>query len=210
VPAPYLGARAQLGAHNIGISGDLSGHLDVTAANFVAYAYQPAGNGWGDWPTFIDPITLGSAPWGTPVAGEVSSIVGGNDWSWSGPRAWDGDPTTVFSSDSHGTACTAEEWAWVDTGAARSLAGVTIVPRAMGYGFPVDFAIQTSSDASTWTTVPGQAQTSYPNPGGTPVTLMFAAPVTARYLRLDATQLGPDDNGNCYLQLAEMSPVIAP
>ena len=59
-----------------------------------------------EWPTYLDPVTLTTARWGTPVAGEVASIVGGADagqWSWSGPRAWDGDPTTVCSSESHGT-----------------------------------------------------------------------------------------------------------
>ncbi len=209
-PAPYLGARAQLGAHNIGVSGDLTGHLDVGASNFVAYAYQPAGNTWGDWPTFLDPVTLVAAPWGTPVAGEVSSIVGGGDWSWSGPRAWDGDPTTVFSSVSHGTTTAATEWAWVDTGATYSLTGLTIVPRAMGYGFPVAFRVQTSPDASAWTDVPGQTYTAFPNPGSTPVTLTFASPVAARYVRLSATALGLDDLGNAYLQLAELVPAIGP
>lgn len=209
-PAPYLGARAQLGAHNVGISGDLTGHLDPAAPSFVAYAYQPAGNGWGDWPTFLDPIVLGEAPWGTPVGGEVSSIVGGNDWSWSGPRAWDGDPSTVYSSVSHGTTSAAEEWAYVDVGAARSLTGITLVPRAGGYGFPIDFTIQTSADAVTWTTVPGQAHLAFANPGSAPVALPFAAPVTGRYLRVDATRLGTDNLGTCYLQLGEITPSIAP
>lgn len=210
VPAPYLGARVQQGAHNVGISGGLDGHLDVGAPNFVAYAYQPAGSSWGNWPTYLDPVDLATAPWGTPVAGEVSSIVGGSDWSWSGPRAWDGDPTTVYSSDSHGTTAAAEEWAWIDVGASRPLEGVTLVPRAGGYGFPVDFAIQTSDDAATWTTVPGQSFTGYANPGSSPVTLPFGASVTARYLRVDATRLGADNLGNYYLQLADIEPVVGP
>jgi hypothetical protein len=209
-PAPWLGARVQCGAHNIGISGDLRGHLDLAAANFVAYAYQPPGNGWGDWPTFLDPVTLTTAPWGTPVAGGVSSIVGGSDWSWSGPRAWDGDPGTIYSSISHAATDAANEWVWVDVGATRALAGVTLVPRGSGYGFPLDFSIQTSPDASTWTDIPGQVYTSYPNPGSTPAALTFGSPVTARFLRLNVTRLGADDFGNHYLQLAEIQPQLAP
>lgn len=208
-PAPFSGARAQIGAHNAGISGDLSAHIDLAAQNFIAYAYQPLGNGWGNWPTFLDPVTLSTAPWGKTVAGEVSSIVGGNDWNWSGPRAWDGDPATVFSSASH-AANAATEWAMVDVGAARSLTGVTITPRGLGYGFPVDFVIQTSADAATWTDVPGQSHTSYANPGGTLVTLVFGAPVQSRYLRLYATRLGADDQGAFYLQLGEIVPLVAP
>lgn len=209
-PAAYLGARTQIGTHNVGLSGGLDGHLDVTASNFVGYAYQPAGNGWGNWPTYVDPITLGTAPWGTPVAGEVSSIVGGNDWNWSGPRAWDADPTTIFSSDSHGTTTAANEWIWVDVGYAASITGVTLVPRGLGYGFPTGFTIQSSPDAATWTDVPGQQYTAYPPPGSTPVTLTFAKAVSARYLRLSTTTLGVDDHGTAYLQLAEITPSVAP
>ena len=209
-PSPYFGARAQNGAHNIGLSGTLNGHFDVNAQNFVAYAYQPVGNGWGNWPTFVDPITIESKPIGTPVAGEVSSIVGGNDWSWSGPKAWDGDPTSVYSSAAHGAGCDAEEWAYVDTGALRSLGGVVLVPRPGGLAFPVDFSIQTSPDASSWTTVPGQSHVGFANPGGARVTFTFGQPVSARYIRVDATRLGVDDAATCYFQLAEITPVIAP
>jgi hypothetical protein len=210
VPAPFVGARVQVGAHNIGISGDPSGHLETAESNFIAYAYQPLGNGWGDWPTFLDPITVTAAPPGTPVGGGVSSIVGGNDWNWSGPRAWDGDPATVFSSDSHGATDTANEWATVDLGASYGVTGVTVVPRAAGYGFPVDFAIQSSPDGSAWTDVAGQGHTAFANPGSTPVKLTFGASVTARYLRVYATRLGPDNAGNHYLQLAEIVPQVAP
>jgi hypothetical protein len=181
----------------------------VNAASFVAYAYQPPGHGWANWPTFLDPITLGFAARGAPTGGEVSSIVGGTDWSWSGPRAWDGDPTTVFSSDSHGGTDLANEWAMVDVGGASAIAGVTLVPRALGYGFPVDFSIQTSSDSATWTDVPGEVYATYANPGAAPVTLTFATPVAGQYLRVNATRLGQDDVGNHYLQLAEIMPVLA-
>jgi hypothetical protein len=206
-PVPYFGARAQQGAHNVGISGDPSGHFDVKAANFVAYAYQPTGDGWGQWPTFLDPIQLTSSPLGTPVAGEVSSIVNGSDWTWSGPRAWDGDPTTIYSSNSHGPTATATEWAMVDTGATYALSGLTLVPRVGGYGFPVDFSIQTSADGNAWTDVPGQSHTGFPSPSA-PVALTFGAPVSARYLRINATRLGADNLGNYYLQLAEIVPAV--
>lgn len=209
-PTPFLGARTQIGMHNIGLSGDLTGHLDLAAANFIAYAYQPVGNGWGNWPTFLDPVAVGTAPRGTAVAGEVSSIVGGNDWSWSGPLAWDGNPATVFSSASHGTTAIANEWAWIDTGASSSIDGVTVVPRAGGLGFPVDFSIQTSPDASTWTDVPGQTFTAYANPGSAPVTFAFASPVAARFARLNATRLGTDNAGNTYLQLGELAAIVGP
>ncbi|NMC69918.1 MAG: hypothetical protein GYA57_07625 [Myxococcales bacterium] len=210
-PAVWQGARVQYGAHNIGLSGDPEGHLDPAAANFVAYSYNPPTSSWGDWPTFLDPVTVGTAPRGTVVFGRVSSIVGGEpgDWHWSGPRAWDGDAGTVWSSVSHSAADVAEEWVWVDLGTPRELTGATLVPRPAGYGFPIDFALQTSDDAASWVDVPGEAQTGFPNPGGAPVVRTFAAPVRARYLRLRATRLGADDFGNHYLQLAELVPAVS-
>jgi hypothetical protein len=209
-PAAYRGARVQHGAHNIGLSGTPEGHVDAAAANFVAYAYAPPGSGWGDWPTFVDPVAVSTAPRGTVVYGQVSSIVGGasGDWNWSGPKAWDGDPATVFSSDSHGGTAEAEEWLWVDLGAAYAVSGATITPRAGGLGFPIDFSLQTSGDAAAWVDVPGETFAGFPNPGGTPVVRTFSAPVAARYVRLRATRLGVDDFGNHYLQLAEFAPTV--
>jgi len=41
--------------HNAGISGDQSGHIDLTKNNFIAYAYGP---NWANWNTFLNPITF--------------------------------------------------------------------------------------------------------------------------------------------------------
>ncbi|MBN1774219.1 MAG: discoidin domain-containing protein [Deltaproteobacteria bacterium] len=206
--AVWQGARVQYGAHNIGLSGTPEGHLDPAAANFAAYSYNPPTSSWGDWPTFLDPVAVDTVPRGTVVFGRVSSIVGGDpgDWYWSGPKAWDGDAGTVWSSVSHSATAVAEEWVWVDLGTPRELTGATLVPRPGGYGFPVDFALQTSDDAASWTDVPGESHVGFANPGGTPVVRTFAAPVRARCLRLRATRLGADDFGNHYLQLAELIP----
>ena len=207
-PAPFRGARVQPGAHNAGISGDARGHLDPSKPSFVAYAYQPPGKSWGDWPTFVDPITVRAVPFGAPVGGGVSSIVGGatGDWSWSGPRGWDGDEGTIVSSDGHGPTDVAEEWAFVDLGKPLPVKGLTIVPRGGGLGFPVDFSIQSGSPAG-WTDVPGEAQVGFARPSGK-VVRTFAAPVTTRYLRVHATRLGADDVGNHYLQLGELEPSL--
>lgn len=56
--ALFRGARVQCGAHNVGISGNELGHLDTSRKNFISYSYQPPSNGWGNWPTFMDPIYL--------------------------------------------------------------------------------------------------------------------------------------------------------
>lgn len=209
-PAPFRGARVQRGAHNAGLSGTEAGHLDVADDNFIAYAYQPAGSSWGVWPTHLDPVELSVVSPGWPVWGGISSVIdaAGPDWDWSGPRAWDGDLATVASSNSHGATADAEEWIFVDLGAAMTVAGLSITPRPSGLGFPVDFTVQQSLDGASWSDVAGETQTAFPNPGSTPVVRSFETPVDARHLRLRATKLGADENGNHYLQLAELEPTF--
>ncbi len=214
-PTPYLGARAQPGAHNVGVSGDALGHLDPASATFVSYAYQPPGKSWGDWPTFLDPVRLELRPPGSAVGGGVSSIVGqaadgtGGDWSWSGPRAFDGDLGTAWSSVSHGATALAEEWVAIDLGAARSIRGAVLVPRGGGLGFPVDYRLQVATAWGAWSDVPGEAVTGATAPTA-PLDRTFASPVSARYLRLLASRLGTDDFANHYLQLVELSAKLAP
>ena len=51
----------------------------------------------------------------------------------------------------------------------------------------------------------GTSKTAFANPGYKQVVLDFTSAVDARYIRLNATKLGPDDFSNYYLQLAELS-----
>ena len=207
-PAPFKGARVQPGAHNVGLSGDGEGHVTAAHDPFIAYAYQPPGKSWGDWPTFVDPVAIAAVPYGATVSGDVSSIVSDTDWSWSGPRAFDGDLSTLWSSKSHDAIADAPESIWVDLGKPYAVKSVTIVPRAGGLGFPVDFAIQTAVVPGAWVDVAGASRTAFPNPSSAAVELPLASKPTARFVRLVATKLGADDHGNHYLQLAELVPHV--
>jgi hypothetical protein len=202
-PVPFRGARVQEGAHNIGISGDESGHISASIPTFVAYAYAPNGSSWGDWPTFLDPITFISVPPGTAVGGGVSSnLPEPQSWSWSGPKLWDGDPGSVYSSNIHPDG-NASERVFIDLGKPYPVKSLTVTPRAAGLAFPTAFTIQTGNDPGQLTDVPGQSYQGYATPSGD-VVFTFAAPVQARYVGLAATALGVDDNGNHYLQIAEL------
>lgn len=216
-PAPFKGTRLQHGAHNMGISGTPDGHVDTGAMNFIAYAYQPPGNTWGNWPTYLQPVQLSTTARGETVWGAASSIRGQGtgmdmtpgEWLWSAPRAWDGDPETAYSSRSN-AAATTEEWVFVDLGRAYRVGGAVLTPRRGGAGFPVDFSLQTSLDADAWTDVPGEAQTGFQNPGDAPVARTFGKPVMARYLRLRATRLAQAEAGAYALQLAELAATLLP
>jgi hypothetical protein len=206
-PVPFRGARVQAGAHNIGLSGDESGHLPPSIPAFIAYAYWPVGSSWGDWPTWMDPVSFEMVPAGTPVGGAVSSnLPGGAGWDWSGPKVWDGDPNTVFSSDSHADA-KADEAVLIDLGKTYMVKGVVITPRAGGLAFPTDFTLRSGTDAADLVDLPGEAFAGFATPSSD-VTLVFQSPMMARYLQLAANGLGVDDQGNHYLQLAEMAPIL--
>ncbi|WP_309120216.1 discoidin domain-containing protein [Paenibacillus sp.] len=79
---------------------------------------------------------------------------------------------------------------------------LVLTPRTDGWGFPVDFHLQYSTDGTTFINIPGQSYTNYPNPGSSVQTFTFS-PVKAKALRAVATKLGPDNFNNYYFQLAE-------
>ncbi len=56
------------GIHNMGITGDASGHIDIYGKqHFIGYAYAPAGSAWGVWGTRLAPIQfIGSDNYDTP------------------------------------------------------------------------------------------------------------------------------------------------
>ena len=205
-PAPFRGERVQEGAHNAGISGNASGHIAPGDRTVIAYAYQPAGrSAWGRWPTFLSPARITEVEKGRTVFGWTSSSL---DWRWSPPYLWDGDPGTVYSSGAPPTADSTETVS-LDLGSVVRVEGVALTPRAKGYGFPVDFRLQTSDNGVDWSDVPGQRYHGFPRPVTTSeVRLEFDTPVAARFVRLVATKLGVDDYGNRYLQLGEIVPVV--
>ncbi len=122
----------------------------------------------------------------------------------------DNNPNTFWASIPHLNA-DAEEWIYLDQGMSKTVAQIVLVPRAVAdtvvYCFPQAFKIQYSSDASTWTDVPGQSYTNYPNPKNNKGEVFtFSSPVNSRYIRIDATKLRVDDSGiNYYFQLAEIN-----
>ncbi len=103
-----------------------------------------------------------------------------------------------------------QEWVVVDLQAELQVTRAVIYPAStqvgdqrLGYGIPLDFQIQISSDGENWETV--YAATDYPLPEYGPLTFDFD-PVTGRYVRLLATRLRPKpSDGNSYrLQISEL------
>ncbi len=190
---PYIGKRIQQGAHNIGISGSTAGwfHLE-NQYHFVSYAYQPAGSSWGNWPTYLTPIELVQLPLGTIIDAQVSSNF---DWSFSSPFVWDHDLTTCWSSQSDNN-----EFVTINLGEILSIESLSLVPRMMGYGFPIDFSVRASNDSRTFIHILDQHYSNF-----TPVVdCLFSNPVDAQYFQFVPITYGTDDHGTKLFQLAEI------
>ncbi len=206
---PFRGTRVQTGAHNMGISGNEIGHIDGRTPTSISYSYGWPGKdmtgqdfGWANWATFIDPVELTTTGFGQPVHIEVSSQI---DWTWSGPRAIDGDPVTCWSSAKHDSP-DAEEWASVWLGGPFAIDGLEVTPTAGGFGFPAEFMVENSRDGKTWTFIRGF--TGSPNPDGSPQKLMFGKTVTASRFRILATRLSKDDEGAYSMRIGEISTLV--
>lgn len=141
------------------------------------------------------------------TASASSSIAGAGT---SPSNLVDSQPRTVWSSLGHGTS-SATEWATVDMGSVQNWSRLRLYTTA-GDAFPIDFKIQSSTDGSSWTTISGLDVKHYwyfpgspaTNPGTGPEVFTFGQLVSARYFRVQATQLRADPYGNFYMQMNEI------
>ena len=62
------GSFIESGMHNMGITGDASGHIDIfNKQQFIGYAYAPDGSAWGVWGLRLAPVQfIGSDNYNTP------------------------------------------------------------------------------------------------------------------------------------------------
>jgi len=94
----------------------------------------------------------------------------------------------------------------VDTGSIQTIREADLYPRNdganAGYGFPIDFTIQPSSDGTNWTTVLTQSVLQLP----TGAQKYLFTPFSARYVKVTGTNLrpNPNDNNTYRMQLAEI------
>lgn len=161
-------------------------------------------NGAANWLNFTAPLY-------TPITGAtVTASSSVENYGWLLPKVNDGVYGSVSGSmgwsSNNSLTTNHSEWVQLDFGANKSISQVQLFPRNdganAGYGFPVDFTIQLSTDGTTWTTVANQ--TAVPKPNGVQ-TYDFAA-TSARYVKINATSLqsNPNDQNNYRMQFAEI------
>jgi hypothetical protein len=117
------------------------------------------------------------------------------EWS-SGNFGWSSDRLPI----NH------EEWVGVDLGAEYMVDTIRIYPRDdgdnKGYGFPINFSVQVSTDGTNWTTV--ASCTNVPKPSGVQ-SLSFTS-TNSRFIRLlaDTLRSNPNDDNLYSMQLVEI------
>ena len=100
----------------------------------------------------------------------------------------------------------------MDLGVATAINQVVLTPHIdganAGYGFPVNFVIEVSSNNFTWTTM--VSRSNYARPAGTPQAFSFSSS-TARYVRITGSSLRTNPNdGNTYRMRFVEVQVISP
>ncbi|MBP1588032.1 MAG: hypothetical protein ILO53_06500 [Clostridia bacterium] len=65
-------AKIQTWIHNMGITGDPTGHIDIfNTQHYIGYAYQPEGFAWANWPTRLTPVVFV----GTDAYSDPSGVI---------------------------------------------------------------------------------------------------------------------------------------
>ncbi len=211
-PAGYIWCANENGSFNLPATSDVA-----YGAN-GSYIYQSGKSGT---------ITFNNATFGDPIpnvpkAGfykssnkalnkTVTASSSVSDSNWNAANSVDGQRSSVSGSvgwsSNNSTTVNHTEYITVDLGYASSIGKVDIYPRNdspnTGYGFPVDFTIQISTDNTNWTTV--VTRTGYALPAGTLQSFTFNA-INARYVKINGTSIRQNPNdGNLYrMQFAEL------
>jgi hypothetical protein len=188
----------------------LTRHSATTSSGTTASATTATGATLSTPQPTADP----SAAPSTAIALPPPTAFSDNSAQGSDPAVvLDGDPSTIWSSTPHRTPRSTDSWVGINMGGVGIWDGVSLTSRPRGAGFPTDFRIESSLDGQTWTTVPGQDYNSdHPfKPTGDAQTLVFEAPIQARFVRLFATSLGQGgfvgtaaESAAFTLQLAEL------
>jgi Domain of unknown function (DUF5010)/DUF5010 C-terminal domain/F5/8 type C domain len=110
--------------------------------------------------------------------GDGSGYNSGNQPS----NATDGLTTTFWQPPGYGTATSTNQWIYVDLGSVESVNAVTLM-WGNYFWYPTTYNVQTSNDASTWTT-----QYSTTSGTGADAQINFSSTVNCRYVRLNAIQ----------------------
>jgi len=154
-----------------------------------------------DFSVFMQNYTCESEPvLNVAASSEALSVM-------NAAKVIDTDPATFWSSAGHVGSANYTEWIYMNLGAIRDISQVVIAPRVVAGSamcFPVDFKLQSSTDAVNWIDISGQSYTNY-SCDTLSQKFVFNNNIATKYIRLYATKLSADSYGNYYCQIAEVS-----
>lgn len=221
-------SKAELRLHNIGMTGDELGHIDLNTPQYVSYAYAKNGLDWGFWSTAINRIHIkvtqivnlkevlgetvseeGEFPEGKAPAIWALSCSSANR---TPEKAIDGNTISFYSSNIHtGVDSSANKYhsgryfaeALAMTAPGGSASAMRLTPREDGYCFPSKFVLQYSDDALNWKDI--KTYENYVLEDVSEKTFEFGKKIQANYFRIYALELMTDQFGSYALQIAEMA-----
>mgnify|MGYP000383178881 CR=1 FL=1 len=188
------------------LNSNTSGNIKVVGQTFEMYYNQFADN--------IRKVSVTSTitPSSNLASGAVVTATSSyEDPSWGIAKVNDGQRSSVsgsngWSSDNSLTVNHTESIT-LDMGTSNTIGKVDLYPRNdsgnVGYGFPIDFTIKTSTDGTTYT--PVVTQTGYALPGNGVQSFSFAS-TSARYVKVEGTGLrsNPSEVNRYRMQFAEI------
>ncbi len=139
-------------------------------------------------------VTASSASTATDLS--PTALVDGNIASVVGALGFATAPQTAAANT---------QWVQADLRTAKTIDQVVLYPRTdVTGGFPLTFTLQVSADGSSWTTETTQTNYAVPAPGKQ-ATFSFA-PISARYIKLNATALrASSTTGKFDIELGELA-----
>ena len=149
-------------------------------------------------------------PLGSNLAAGTTATASSQTTGWEATHLTDNIYRSTTSVPGYASqldsSANADEWAQVDLGSTHQINEVDLYPRdeaanTVGAGFPVTFSIEASVDGTNWTTVANEVN--YPEPGDAPQQFRFNT-TGARYVRVNATVVGVDQNGYHYFELRQI------
>ncbi|WP_219639653.1 discoidin domain-containing protein [Cohnella sp. CFH 77786] len=193
----------------------------VSSVTAVTYTDQPVTNGityyyvvssvYPGGESADSPQVSGTPLTNLAIGKSVTASSTYNSTNWGAGKAVDGERNSIPGkygwTSNNSLTSDHTEWITVDLGTTATITQVGLYPRNdagnAGYGFPIDFTIQVSTDGTTWSTIVNR--TAYPMPGDAVQSFSFP-PVQARYIKVTGTSLrqNPNDSNQYRMQFAEL------